>query len=289
VNLWIYRTQATDRAIEDMLNELKQKWNPRMAPILLREIAELPIVQGHSRVLWFDLQGQGKGFPVRWQTDLVCVIAAYHTLMEGETKQFVCTDFLVEPQDQSDLFDKQTVQNLEKFGVVMAYGSTESGKDVRGSFGFENTFYIMTARPEVFEAIKMAIIDLSLARAGSLIGVVRSSKKFPGLPEICTHLKDAIEICFCDMFVCLFFLEAKKAKKHVALKFKSDNKLWESNDLPVAENFQLVMNDKFVFRPELTLEGKDASDYLPRDVNPNVHIYPTKKVKHPLHVISTSR
>jgi hypothetical protein len=71
---------------------------------------------------------------------------------------FVYADFDMEPLSEEQLFDSQTLHDLDKVGIVMAkWGDAE---------GVENGFQILSRKqPHLLEALRWAVIDLNIARA----------------------------------------------------------------------------------------------------------------------------
>lgn len=154
VNIWFDSQMTTEEAVRktsQLIEEMKVK-NPNIAPVVLRDIRELPDVYNNADIF------SHPEIPVYFRADLVRVIAALALLSEKVTNSyFVYADLDVKPLSQGDLFDDITQENLGKVGFVMAH-------DV--SLGFENLFQIISNHKEnLLHAMKQLIIELNIERA----------------------------------------------------------------------------------------------------------------------------
>lgn len=125
--------------------------HPELAPIVLRDVRELPDVIANP-VVFSDKT------PIFFRVDLLRVIAQYHDIVTKVTPYFVYSDLDIDPLTEQEIFDKETMHNLETFGIVMAYHPIWQN--------YENSFSIISNHnPYLLDAMKYAMIDLNIARA----------------------------------------------------------------------------------------------------------------------------
>jgi len=179
IHLWFDSATTSDRALSELQGLLKEqsKNYPNGSSIVLRDIRQLTHVKEHSNIF-------SDKIPVYFRSDLLRVIAGLEALKQNARKTyFVYADFDVAPLSPSKLFDKETKENLKKYGIVMTAG---------GHLGFENSFYILSAdAPHMHTALERAIVELNTKRAynalqGELYNVNRRRTRnaLDNLPQI---------------------------------------------------------------------------------------------------------
>ncbi len=198
VNLWFDSFMTPPEAVQrtrliiDQLTE-QQAYS---APILLRDIRNLPEVQQNSEV--FSAQT-----PVYFRVDLVRAIIEVNSIRTKETEAAVAADVDMQPLTCDQLFDSETIGNLEKNGIVMARG---------GHLGFENGFQIVSHHnPNLIEAMQHALIDLNIERgrsglAGQIFG---TNGKTPPYYDKMGPLKQIIYNSYPQMFQYFYHLEGR--------------------------------------------------------------------------------
>lgn len=142
--------KATEKLIQDYADHHKDH-----APIVIRNVRDLPRVQADASVF-------GSEVPIFFRVDLLRVIAQVHGISTGKTPYFVYSDLDVEPISREQIFDAETLTNLQNFGLVMAYVPLWKG--------YENSFQIVSCqRPDLLKAMEYTLIDLNIARAYSAL------------------------------------------------------------------------------------------------------------------------
>ena len=155
VNLWFNRDLTTNEAIENTLMLIKDNAikYPKMAPIVLRNVGIIPKVIVNPEV-FSDVYSYE--IPVYFRADLLRPIIALYMLSNHETDYFVYCDLDMEPLSQEELFDDETLQNLQTYGIVMA----------REGLGFENGFQIISNHNQnLLKAIEWVLVVLNIKRA----------------------------------------------------------------------------------------------------------------------------
>ncbi len=151
VNLWFDSFLTPPEAVQRtrlIIDQLIEQ-QAYSAPILLRDIRNLPEVQQNSEV--FSAQT-----PVYFRVDLVRAIIEVNSIRTKETEAAVAADVDMQPLTCDQLFDSETIGNLEKNGIVMARNKR---------LGFENGFQIVSQNnPNLIEAMQHALIDLNIER-----------------------------------------------------------------------------------------------------------------------------
>lgn len=146
INVWYDSETTCQTAVENTRSLIQQEaqQNPHWAHIELKDIRNLPTISQYSDILTNAL-------PVFFRVDFLRVLAAIETLATKTDKYFVYADLDVEPLTGPDLFDYHTLDNLQKYGTVMA-------RD--GNLGFENGFFIINKEhPHIIQALKKFIIE----------------------------------------------------------------------------------------------------------------------------------
>ena len=116
---------------------------------LLLDIRDIPDVKDNEKIF-------SEKIPVYFRADLSRVIAANYYLRETGTKYFVYADLDVEPMDKNKLFDTDTMEILDKTGIVLAQHDITQ---------FENSFQIISNNPHTLLALQHIIINLNILRA----------------------------------------------------------------------------------------------------------------------------
>lgn len=157
-----------------------------------------------------DLEGVQKvnisdrNYPVYFRADLYRLIATTHDLERGLTDYFVYADIDVMPMTEEQLFDEETMQNLDKFGMVVTRDGINNG--------MENSFHITSrAHENILEAIEFMGIQLNVERA-------RCVEKYSWDPYRRFKYKDLAQVIYDSyppMFQYLYHLEGY-AKLEVA-------------------------------------------------------------------------
>lgn len=127
--------------------------HPGIAPIELKDVCDLPFVQNNIEIFSDKL-------PVYFRVDLLRLIVSLHLLSQSNQPAYlVYADADVEPIAQEELLDKDTLENLKKYGIVVA-------EDETWGFGFENGFHILSnQKPNLVYAIQRTLIELNTLRA----------------------------------------------------------------------------------------------------------------------------
>lgn len=153
VNLWFDGKLTPNQAIENTraLIIVYIVSHPGIAQITLRDIRELPDVIQNPRI--FD----DPRIPVFFRADILRIIATVQSLNSGETDCFIYADLDVKSQSKEELFNEETKERLQKYGIVVA---------ARGHLGLENSFHMATNDQDIIEAMKFLIIDLNIQYFG---------------------------------------------------------------------------------------------------------------------------
>ena len=157
VNVWFDSEVTPTKAITKtklLIKKYHQKY-PKSAPILLTDVRELPKVQQNPEVF-------SDKTPVYFRADLLRVIAGIHAVTTNKKHHYVYADLDVKPLTKEELFDQATIDNINKYGMVLARG---------GSLGFENGFQIISHHnPNLISAMQWAFIELNIQRAKNALG-----------------------------------------------------------------------------------------------------------------------
>ncbi len=147
VQVWFDSALTAQEAPQRTLEKIKEHTTN---PVILKDVRDLSEVNNNAAVFSHKT-------PVYFRADLLRVMAALHTLSTTKADHFVYADFDVNPLSKQELFDKTTVEHLEKFGIVVAYNKC---------LDFENSFQIIGKNNKnLIEALQRTIVDLNIKRA----------------------------------------------------------------------------------------------------------------------------
>jgi hypothetical protein len=172
--------------------------HPEWAAISFKDIRYFPEVSLNPRVF-------SKETPIYFRADLLREIAAYNSILEHPHQIFVYADLDVTPMSKEQLFDPETLENLKTFGIVFARG---------GIAGFENSFQITKKNEKLLSAMKVALIDVSIARAKNILEGGSWAYKDPGDTQPLTQ--SVFDTLNNNMLPYFYYLEgwAKLGSKH---------------------------------------------------------------------------
>jgi hypothetical protein len=136
--------------------------------IVLMDVRKIPKIKLNPSVF-------SKQTPVYFHADLDRLMATISTIEQCSGQcYFVYADWDVVPMNQEQLFDKETMKKLNKFGVVFALALGAPLNDM------ENLFHIIgNNKPKLIEAINTAIIDLNIERAKKALDGELETNKIP--------------------------------------------------------------------------------------------------------------
>ncbi len=140
-----------------------------IAPIEFRDLRSLPIVEENPRILDPKL-------PIMLKADLMKTIIVYNDIVLEGASYSIFADMDVKPKDNKDLYDPETMKNLQEYGLVMGNdGTTKDG-------GMENQFQILSYHnKELLEAWGYAMITLNVARILTTLDIYEYyHDNFPG-------------------------------------------------------------------------------------------------------------
>lgn len=157
INVWFDSALTTPQAVDATRGLIKAYVGQHegLTPIRLRDVREIQKVIQHPDVF-------SDKIPVFFRVDLLRPIVALHLLKERECSVFVYADLDMPPISKAELLDTDTMQKLQKYGMIMAH--QVDNEDAYKSY--ENGFQIISdCKPNMLEAIECTIVELSIARA----------------------------------------------------------------------------------------------------------------------------
>lgn len=167
VSVWFDSQLITKHAVENTqrcINQEVAKYKEKIAKIELKDIRNLTKVKKNPEVFSPEI-------PVYFRTDLLRAIIMDESIRQNKDSYFVYSDFDVKPLTKTQLFDKKTLENLNKYNFVMAHESN--------ALKFENSFQIFTYNEKLLKAVKLMVINANISRAQSFIEDIKE-KSEPG-------------------------------------------------------------------------------------------------------------
>lgn len=154
VNVWFDGELTSKESVDYTQSLLNKRGNHSMARIVLRDIRSLQLVQENSDVF------SDPRMPVYFRADLARALVLDAMLQEKPNQYSIYSDLDIKSLAKNRLFDKTTLDNLKRYGLVMAAHKKD----------FENGFQIMSNhQPNIIKAHKKIVIDVNITRAHNAI------------------------------------------------------------------------------------------------------------------------
>jgi hypothetical protein len=106
--------------------------------------------------------------PVYFRADLVRAIIAEEMTQNHQEEYFVYADFDIKPMSKNELFDKNTLAQLQKNNFVMA--------QEKNRLEFENSFQIFTYNKELSRAMRLMLIKVNMQRARTFLDELKQKE-----------------------------------------------------------------------------------------------------------------
>lgn len=183
VHVWYDSAFLTPEAIQNTQAAIVsyRATHPDSAHIQLKDVRELAHVKENPEIF-------SDKTPVFFRVDLLRVIETVDVLTQSEQlTYFVYTDLDAQPMTKDELFDKETLLNLKKYGIITSVNTFYG-------WGYENSFHIMSnQKPHLFTAVNHALIELNILRAqNALKGNFRNEH----YPSPSTPIRDLSETVY---------------------------------------------------------------------------------------------
>jgi hypothetical protein len=165
INIWYDSKFSSEIALEKTKNELRNILNPDATFPNFRDIRALQFVKDNENIF-------SQVIPVYFRADLLRIIATYELALKKDRDFFVYADFNVPALSKKELFDPETLNQLNNFGLVM------SRNPIPIDANYENGFFILDAfNPSMMQATKLGLIDINIQRANEILRRGYSSKQ----------------------------------------------------------------------------------------------------------------
>lgn len=263
INYWYDSNFVSPEQIHNT-KKLFVEWNKQLGrkpayQINLRDLRQIAKV--HKKMDVFS-----NATPIYFRVDLLRILATIDTLKNSPINSvFVYADMDIVPMDESELFDKETMKKIERFGIVFM-------KKTGCLFNMENGFHIISNNNKnLLKAIKAYLINLNILRAKEVI-----AERFQA-PSPKESLKEIVYESIPLMFECFYNMENLGALKII-------------NDINEYVAYDKEFDELPDFDPRIgpaTLER--IVQFVPKDLSiieeeehaetNNQIIIPTKKVK----------
>lgn len=260
VNIWFDGELTSEGAVKNTKELIKKRSREYSGVILvaLRDIRALPQVIEHPDVFSHEV-------PVYFRVDLLRSIMAVNMISTGEIFCFIYADLDMEPLSREEIFDFETIEKLQKYGIVMAPGEP---------YGFENGFQIISNhKANLLKSMKWTVIELNIIRAyNALKGdfYAFDGTKSNGLLK---PLEQVVYDSYYGMFEYFYYLE-----KYGILKIGAYGECYDEEKHGL-EPFGLDSSvDKLAFEPTVVNEFFESWEY---DIARNIPV-PIKQVDLPL-------
>jgi|ERR1700733_465773 len=157
INLWFDSLLTTKEAIQntqECINQEILKCHNRISKIELKDIRQLTRVHKNPEIFSTEI-------PVYFRADLSRAIVAEEMIRQNKNSYFVYADFDVKPMTKIQLFDRKTLDLLNKYNFVMAKTANK--------LGFENGFQIFTYNEKLLKAMRLMLIKANILRAHTFL------------------------------------------------------------------------------------------------------------------------
>jgi hypothetical protein len=127
IHLWYGDQNIAPESVANTRELLDREGNGN---IILRNVKELPEVKDHLDVFSPDVS-------VYFRADLARVVILHSLMISRESTYAIYADFDVPALDENDLFDIETLEKLNKYGLVLP-------EDKHTSTRYENSFHMVS-------------------------------------------------------------------------------------------------------------------------------------------------
>jgi hypothetical protein len=270
LRVW-YDGHTTDKKLVDKaLEDLKARFPPhemqRFDNLVFADIRSLPDVIKNAEVF-------SERLPVYFRTDLLRPIIVDFLAKDFPDQYIVYADLNIPALTETQLFDKETLEQLSLFGFVLAKNTALDPNNA-----FENAFFIFDPSNKlILQAAKAALIDINIDRAktflmrgytkkseiDSLGGKALCSSVFPEVVYVSynamlahyLYLNMALEFIWDDdLYQNISFLQSKVAGK-------DSTKSWQA--LIESANHSLFKNKFYEYSPFFV--ATSAVDISPKE------------------------
>jgi hypothetical protein len=200
LNIW-YDSETTNKnAINKFIRDIKEKAEKNLKKLHLMDLRELPDVKNNQDI--FDMS-----MPIYFRVDLLRAIVADHLAKKADKEFVVYADLNIPSMDGDDLFDKETLVNLDKYGFVMAKNNAADLKN-----NYENAFFIINANnKELVHASRTMLIDANIERGKEFLkrGYTKQgeSERLGGRALCKSIFNEIIYISYKTMFAYYLYLQ----------------------------------------------------------------------------------
>lgn len=224
VIFWYDSTLTPQKAVTSTHKLLKKKTDRKTSrKIAFKDIRTLRYVQDNSEVF-------SEKLPVYFRVDLCKIIAIVETLEKGVAPYCVFSDLdIKKPLTKAELFDKTTMNNLNRYHIVMKE---------QGDSSFENQFYIVKAgNQNLIEALKHTLIELNIQRGRFFVNHPADRHDAIKLPE-------AVYQSHTAMFKYFYHLEGYGTLKnrHTGRMYNKEKDGLEPFGMPLTDSHFLAFN-----------------------------------------------
>jgi hypothetical protein len=252
-SMFLNNATKTIQDVKTMIKDITPKGHG-IKNIILKDIRNLDHVNQDSKIARvFSLE-----IPLFFRVDLLRMIVAYEAVLKNQTKISVYEDWDGEAMSSKELFDEQTKNILNEYGLVMS-------RDKGG--GYENGFFEMTNNLELLPIVKLLLIDINIERALDFLSNNASVWSY-------NTLKETVYYSINSMFPYFYYMKGYGKLSGCHFRNKKD-----------IISCGVTKNDAFhLFRLDLNDHGSDellkicSGSYFCRNLN---GVVPTKLIKIP--------
>lgn len=213
INFWYDSKYTPEEAVQNtkgaIQGEMENLREPH-AKVEFHDIRNLELVQKNEEVF-------SDKMPVYFRADILRLIVGDALAQKKQTRYIVYSDLNIPPLSKGQLFDAQTLENLDNFGVVLA--RNENG-DINGMSIYENAFYILDTHNEnMVYATRFALIDMNIERAKYVLahGYPGEGNNLPNMEDVFLNKNQFPQIIFATypaVFSFYAFLEMRADIRH---------------------------------------------------------------------------
>jgi len=155
VNVWFDSALTSEQSVQYTQSLLDKRVDPSRTRVVLKDIRSLQAVQDNSAIF------SDPRMPVYFRADLARALVLDAMIQDNPSQYSIYSDLDIAPLAKYRLFDKNTLENLKKYGFVMAKCKYHY---------IENGFQIMSNhQANLIKAHKKAVLDVNIARAHNAI------------------------------------------------------------------------------------------------------------------------
>lgn len=199
VRVWYDSAQTARWLVDKAINDIGSRVS-EMTNISFDDVRNLEDIKQNQQIFSDSL-------PIYFRVDLLRAIVADNLARKNPTEYLVYADFNVPALTHDELFDVETLKNLDIYGFVMAENAAADSQNA-----FENAFFILDPKnASLMQASRRVVVELNLKRGQEFLAHGYTKKNeidARGGSALCrSKFEQSVYVSYNEMLVYYLYLE----------------------------------------------------------------------------------